>query len=633
MPHPSGICGAIDGPCRPPASFRRGGWRSVEAPGGWPESDGPLQNQSNTFLKAVRVMWAKFMAIGLLILAVEPLASAPATSVQLRLVGSFAVGRGGGGGISAYKNLAFITMPPAGGSGGGVAIVDISKPSAPVLVGQLATTVAEEHRALRIGHRDVFVVLQLGNLWGGVEDHTGLKLYDIGDPANPQLIGSHDVLWGGAHFDIARQGNRTFALLSVIDSEPWTSHYGNQPGLGDLVIVDISDPANPVRVGEWGVIDEPLLGLDVYLNEQRGTQTRDFAEGVWASPDGMRAYCAYSDFGVMILDISDPSHPRFVGRAKYEADEQGEAFDVRTAKGGTVLVRSSLVRWPFRTDLASNVFPDVRSAGEDGNTPAVYALPDRRLAGDVVPVGPGCARDSYLADPTGRIALIEDEGTCSQALKAIVAQDSGAIGVILYKPDSPGGFSDSHGRPATAGRLTLPDGTYDPVEIPVVAVGTNTGRCLAQVMDSGGNLLATDCAKLSPVTIEATAVFSGYGRLDIFDTSTPSAPVKLGTFSAPNTMDVDYALAQRYPPSSPTRDATANHVEVSGSLIYAGWWAEGLRVIDISKASAPREIASWTGQGASPGDEPLSAWEVVRHNGLILLGAYNHGMYILKDVR
>ena len=72
-------------------------------------------------------------------------------------------------------------------------------------------------------------------------------------------------------------------------------------------------------------------------------------------------------------------------------------------------------------------------------------------------------------------------------------------------------------------------------------------------------------------------------------------------------------------------------LEVSGSTIYAGWWADGLRVIDLSRPWSPREVASWTGQGAPPSDAPLLGWQVVRHNGLILLGAYKRGIYILKD--
>lgn len=579
-------------------------------------------------------MWARLSAVILFVVAVQPLASSQQAAPTLKLIGSVnAEGGGDGAGVSAYKNLVFTGMPSMPGS---VAIVDLSNPAVPLLVGHTPSDPDsglgfEEHRALRIGHRDVLVVYLRWHR--DLANHSVLKIYDIGNPADPRLIGTFDALWGGFHFEISRQRNRTLALLSVWKAEAVTSDYGQHPGLGDLLIVDISDPTNPVMVGEWGVIDEPLLGLDFYLSEQRGTMTRDYGEAVWASNDGQRAYYAYSDFGVMILDISDPSNPRFLGRVGYEADEQGDAHDVRTARGESVLVRSSIVRWPFRTEISGNAFSGIRSGGEDGNTPAIYALPDHRLTGDVVRVGRGCPGDAYLADPVGKIALIEDGG-CSSALKVGLVQQAGATGAILYSPIAAGGFIDSHSSPGTGGRFTDPDtGAVVAITIPAFAVGWNTGSCLGQVEDGDGNLLATDCVKGTPVTIDALSAFSGYGHLDIFDISNPSAPVKLSTFKSPRAMDVDYALAHRYPPPNPSRDTTANHLEVSGNTIYASSWADGLRVIDISRPAAPREIGSWTGQGASRGDPPLCAWEMVRHRGLVLLNGLYHGIYILEDVR
>jgi hypothetical protein len=582
--------------------------------------------------KAVQFMWARLSAVTLFVLTVQPLAFSQQATPTLRLLSSVNTE---GFGVSAYKNLAFTGMRSVPGS---IAIVGISDPTAPHVLGHTPSDPDanfEELRALRIGQRDVLVVCH----WPPRDftNHTVLKIFDIDNPADPRLIGTYNYPWGGLHFEIARQRDRTLVLLSSIGSEALTSNNGQQqPGLGDLFIIDISDPTNPVMVGEWGVIDEPLLGLDVYLNEQRGTSTRNHGEDVWVSPDGRTAYYAYCDFGVMILDISDPSRPKFLGRVGYEADEEGQAFEVRTVKDGSVLVRSSYVRNAFRTEISSNAFEGIRSAGEDGSTPAIYVLPSHQFSAEVVRVGSGCSLDAYLADPYGAVALIEEGGGCtSSALKVGLAQKAGATGVILYNPKKPGGFTDSHDRPQTNGRFEDPDtGLYVDIIIPAVAVGWNTGSCLGQVEDGAGELVASDCEPTSPVTIDALSVFHGYGRLDIFDIRNPSAPVKLSTFSTPRTMDVSYALEHRYPPCiNLSCDISSNHLEVSGNTIYAGWLADGLRVINLSNPSAPREIASWTGQGASPSDRPLMAWDLVRHRDLILLNSYYHGLYILEDVR
>ena len=561
------------------------------------------------------------LALSLSIAAVPPLAYSQQRTLNLQLIGSLDVsdvGVGGnfGAGVSAYKNLAFTTA-----RGESVAIIDISNPASPVLLGQTPPGItSESHRALRIGQQDVLVTF-----WSG-----RLRLFDIGDPAHPQLIGSLDLVFNrGWHFEVTRQGNRVLALMSCAGSEGVTSDYGHQPGTGDLVIADISDPTSPFVVGEWGVIDEPALGLEFYLSEQRGASNRDHGESVWASPDGRRAYYAYTDYGVMILDISDPSNPRLLGRVACEGDEEGNVFDVRTARDGNLLLRSSIVRWPFQTQLTSGVLIGARSAGEDRDTPAIYARAGHLLEGDVTLVGQGCPWDAYLNDPSGKIALIQEGGTCSHARKAVRAQEAGATGVLFYNAVHTGGFDDAHGTASTGGRLVLSDATVVPITIPVAMVGHNTGLCLAQTEDGGGILLATNCVKSPTLTIAATSSFTGYGRIDLFDIRNPAAPIKLSTITSPNTINLDYALTHR---PAYGFDPTANHLEIVGNTIYSSWWGDGLRVFDISHPSSPREIGAWTAQDVPPGHPTLRAWEVVHHNGMVLLNGYAYGVYILQRV-
>ncbi len=145
----------------------------------------------------------------------------------------------GGIGVAAYKNLAFAGLP-----GTGVAILDISNPASPVLVNQTPSrsgATMEEIRALRIGTRDVLVVSEQT---GSMNPQGGLRMYDIGDPANPAEIGFFPAFGGAYHFEIARQGKRTLALLGAIKTEEVTSNFGEIPGTGDLIIGDISDPTN-----------------------------------------------------------------------------------------------------------------------------------------------------------------------------------------------------------------------------------------------------------------------------------------------------------------------------------------------------------------------------------------------------
>jgi len=545
-------------------------------------------------------------------------------TVKLKLIGTVQIP---GAGVSVFKNLALVSQAQ-----GSVAIVDIFNPAVPVKISEIPRYPeaggVEETRAFQAGSRDVLVVPLGFGPNPFPSPVTGLRLFDITNPAQPVQIGFFNTQHGVLHFDVVPVRDRILGLIVSVQSEAWSSRFGSQRGLGDLQIVDLTHPENPVLLSEWGVLDEPSLGQEFFRRQQRGARATFWAERVRASADGKYVYLAYADFGVMTLNIENPARPLLVGRVGFEDDqEEGEAFDVELARGGTVLVRSHLVRWPFRIHLTSNVFVGGRVAGEGANTPPIYNLPNRTIGGQAVWVGPGCPGDAYLADPNGKIALIASEG-CGLGVKAARAQLAGATAVVFFATD-PLVAPDSQFPPGVPGSVSY-GGSQVQITIPAMGVGNNTGLCLAQVADAGGNLLAVDCLKNSTVVLTGTSVFQGYGGVRFYDIRNPAQPSRLGTYNTPNSLDVNVALAARYP--NPAFLYAASHMELVGNRLYVGWDADGLRVLDISNPSAAREIGSWTGAGA-PADAPrIRAWEVHRHRGLILLSSIGYGLYILEEV-
>ncbi len=70
-------------------------------------------------------------------------------------------------------------------------------------------------------------------------------------------------------------------------------------------------------------------------------------------------------------------------------------------------------------------------AGVYSNTATVEWAPiGAGFTGDVVFIGTACPGQPLLADPTGKVALV-DRGTCAISLKTDVAGDAGAIGMLL----------------------------------------------------------------------------------------------------------------------------------------------------------------------------------------------------------
>jgi hypothetical protein len=559
---------------------------------------------------------------------------APATRVDRRarnvsLVGALKLDPfnvGVHGDVSVWKNLAFIGKWREACPGTGVDIIDISRPSAPVKIADTldyADTSMEDSQVMRIGERDVLAIgLQdCGN--SATAGTVGLELYDITDPHNPQFLSlfngedfGMEAEHGHVHeFDLTMTpSGRALALLASPDLEAITSDAMGRNGIGDLLIVDISDPANPTLAGEWGVLDAPGLGVPFYLGALRGGDARTLLHSARANQDGTLAYLSYWDAGFIILDISDPAAPAMLGRTPFSLADEGNAHSVDEAREGSLLVAAEEDYIPYEFNITSSAFSGTRIADEAAFTPSIFDLPGREMAGEVVHVGRGCpadpalgipVADPYLANPAGKIALIE-RGVCRFDNKVARAQLAGATGVIVYN-NAAGG----EGRVIMGGNSPVTLGSADvigtTITIPAVFVQRSTG------------LLLRDGTP--PVTARTGFTFNGWGYMRIFDIGDPANPAEIGRFATPAVSDETVALDGTW---------TIHNPEVRGNTVYVSWYSDGVRIVDISRPTAPREIGFWKGAGA-PADAPaVNIWSVVPHGSLLVASDRNYGLYILK---
>lgn len=116
------------------------------------------------------------------------------------------------------------------------------------------------------------------------------------------------------------------------------------------------------------------------------------------------------------------------------------------------------------------------------------------------------------------------------------------------------------------------------------------------------------------------------GFLRIWDIRNLAAPVEIGRFATPNT-------TIPIPPLRPGLYTIHNPV-VRGRTAYLSWYSDGIRVVDISRPAAPREIASFVPPDtADPfGFFPTNAmvWGVFLHRSVVLASDINAGLYVLR---
>lgn len=232
-------------------------------------------------------------------------------------------------------------------------------------------------------HSNLLVVNQERYRFGTpYQDHyRGIKVYDVTDRKNPIFL-SYYALPGkgsGAHhffFD------GRYVYLG-----------GEYEGFDGkiLVIVDLKDPRNPVEAGKWwvpGQKQDEVAKRDWIHQEHPNPVTWVRTKtGQWlpkkhvgmhyAEVVGNRAYLSYHQAGLIILDVTDRSNPKFISRLDYhyhpespevnpESSLPGNSHSTRLCPGRKLLALSDEVGqcpfgWVRFVDISDETKPKVIS--------------------------------------------------------------------------------------------------------------------------------------------------------------------------------------------------------------------------------------------------------------------------------
>lgn len=182
---------------------------------------------------------------------------------------------------------------------GGWAVLDVTDPARPEKALDLPFSPSVMTNQIQVADKLMLTPLQHfhdGAVRPSDPADEGILIWDLSDPAAPRRIGHWRTGAYGCHRIYYEGGRYVHATASRL----------GQAGQS-YAIVDIIDPENPVEASRWSLGEQALTG-------QQATFA-PYQHAVHVAGD--RAYLAYGQAGMVILDISDVKAPKFVSRLQF----------------------------------------------------------------------------------------------------------------------------------------------------------------------------------------------------------------------------------------------------------------------------------------------------------------------------
>ena len=236
---------------------------------------------------------------------------------------------------SATGNDRFCPSPP----NNGVAVIDVSNPANPTRAATLQNPTGTSAEDVVVytapyGPRAGSDIAAVGIQWCGGGRHDpgaihGLMLWDVTDATHPVQLGFYNsgCCTRGVHeFEVESRADlhRTFAYATVpAGSYPDPENANglrDAAGKGDFRLIDITNPQSPDEVSTWKVQQAGGPFAD-----QGCDPDGNYGHGAEPSDDGKLVFLSYWDSGYIRLDLNDPAHPVYTGRAAFPANADGDA--------------------------------------------------------------------------------------------------------------------------------------------------------------------------------------------------------------------------------------------------------------------------------------------------------------------
>lgn len=501
--------------------------------------------------------------------------------------------------------------------------------------------------------------------------HRGIVYYDLSDPANPVFLGRYFADEDDASPDSPPcgpppEGNsprcatgqhsvdlvqRSDGKVLSVSTEPGT--YLNDKSSGPVRIVDVTDPRAPVEVGSW-----PDDAEEPPLFSNNGCRPASSAhDAVWQA-GGKRMLVAFMDDGIWVVDTSDPSAPTTVGKLDYateRSDEGNAAYVAPMRVKGRTLALLSEEDWAapdsvLRIDSGAGASEEKLVCeghytlfDPDGDA-QVYNRPGSAIEAPIVYVGRGCpARtvqgnqvpaDPYLADPTGKIILVDRakvaakqpniaNAGCRNDLKTLRAQQEGALGMVVLRvivpPFAPAPYAVAPGGMPTG--LSIPAYEMDTPD------GDELRERLCPAIDQSGNCTG-GTPQLQGALVDEKGSWGGLRVVEI--RRAPAAEPRVARARLIATRHSP--TARRFPPPDLGIYAP-HHLAGRGRFAYVAWNSDGLRVLDLYSPERPRTVGYFVPADTAdpsatvPGEAYVTGVALTRAH--VVMVDLSSGLYVL----
>lgn len=491
----------------------------------------------------------------------------------------------------------------------GLVVIDVSNPASPRRVGGLDPT-GEVWQLFVSGN---YAYLANRNPDDLIPEQGALRIVDISNAASPTLVATHPTEGEGFYVFVA--GNIAYVgaskELQLFDvSDPFNPvHIGNY-GVGQtkgvvsgnraylrspadvgLQVVDVSDPASPRRLGGYRFSGDDLAvaGQYAYLASGAGVVVLDLASpanlprvGSLDTPgyardvaiSGTRAYVADGTAGMQILDMTDPRQPVWLGNYA-----MANLAELAAANGNYAYVVET---WPIAgpsygcalhvVDVSAPASPTTVGVYQtSGYFPRGWWVNSRALTVGVT------GDYAFLSVPnevdygsSGRIEVIDLRTPAEPKLAAVYDLAGTATDFAIH---------GQHLLVGQSGLRVLDIG--DPANLQPVGTSTNLGW-------------------ISCVAVSGTRAYvTGHAGLKIFDLTDPTQPMLLG--------------------GSTNFGSTWRGLAASGNYVYGAAGGSGVEVVDISDPANPALVG---------GNSAVLAADLVISGDHVFVAGYVEGLQV-----